>query len=208
VPGAMTAVGLAVVLGGIAVVGLMSAAGTGAQPGPRPAQQAAGLQPVGQRAEAGGSRDGRRGRRAGAAGTSGHSGAAGASGRSGAARASGQAGDSRRAGAAGASRRAGAKLSANTGAVGHQSRTSCRPVAHIGDSTSAGMVPAGYLPDPAQRLAAQYTDVGVRHAWINASGGRSMVEALPGQVNGYDTARQMASAGFRGCWVTALGSAA
>ena len=44
-------------------------------------------------------------------------------------------------------------------------------------------------PDPAQRLAAQYADVGVRHAWIDASGGRSMVEVLPGQVNGYDTAR-------------------
>jgi lysophospholipase L1-like esterase len=79
-------------------------------------------------------------------------------------------------------------------------------VAHIGDSTSVGMVSASYLPDPAQRLAAQYADVGVRHAWINASGGRSMVEALPGQVNGYDTARQMAGAGFRGCWVIALGT--
>ncbi len=65
---------------------------------------------------------------------------------------------------------------------------------------------ADYLPDPAQRLAAQYADVGVRHAWLDASGGRSMVEALPGQVNGYDTARQMAAAGFRGCWVVALGT--
>jgi lysophospholipase L1-like esterase len=79
-------------------------------------------------------------------------------------------------------------------------------VAHIGDSTSVGMVSADHLPDPAQRLAAQYADVGVRHAWINASGGRSMVEVLPGQVNGYDTARQMAAAGFHGCWVLALGT--
>jgi len=44
----------------------------------------------------------------------------------------------------GASHRAGAKLAANTGAVGHQLRTSCRSVAHIGDSTSVGMVSAGY----------------------------------------------------------------
>ena len=62
------------------------------------------------------------------------------------------------------------------------------------------------LPDPAQRLAAQYRDAGVRHSWIDASGGRSMVEEMPGQVNGYDTARAMSSRGFRGCWVIALGT--
>jgi hypothetical protein len=151
----VTAVVLAVVIGGIVVAGLVSAAGTGAQPGPRPAQQA---------------------------------------------------GDGHQADSARASGQAGARLAANAVAAGHRLRTSCRSVAHIGDSTSVGMVSAGYLPGPAQRLAAQYADVGVRHAWINASGGRSMVEVLPGQVNGYDTARQMASAGFGGCWVIALGT--
>ena len=84
--------------------------------------------------------------------------------------------------------------------------TSCRSVAHIGDSTSVGLVSPLDLPDPAQRLAAQYAGVGVRHTWIDASGGRSMVEVLPGQVNGYDTARNMVSHGFRGCWVIALGT--
>ena len=84
--------------------------------------------------------------------------------------------------------------------------TSCRSVAHIGDSTSVGLVSPLDLPDPAQRLAAQYRDVGVRHSWIDASGGRSMVEEMPGQVNGYDTARAMVSRGFRGCWVIALGT--
>jgi hypothetical protein len=79
-------------------------------------------------------------------------------------------------------------------------------VAHIGDSTSVGLVSPLDLPDPAQRLAAQYRDVGVRHSLIDASGGRSMVEEMPGQVNGYDTARNMASGGFRGCWVIALGT--
>jgi hypothetical protein len=79
-------------------------------------------------------------------------------------------------------------------------------VAHIGDSTSVGLVSPLDLPDPAQRLAAQYRDVGVRHSWIDASGGRSMVEEMPGQVNGYGTARNMASRGFRGCWVIALGT--
>ena len=79
-------------------------------------------------------------------------------------------------------------------------------MAHIGDSTSVGLVSPLDLPDPAQRLAAQYARVGVRHAWIDASGGRSMVEEMPGQVNGYDTARNMVSQGFRGCWVIALGT--
>jgi lysophospholipase L1-like esterase len=204
VRGPVTAVVLALVAGGIAVAGLVSAAGTGAQPGPRRAQQAAGLQPVGRVAEASG-----RPGRAAASGRAGQPGPAGTSGHSGAARVSGGAGTagvSRRAGAAGGSHQAAAKLAANSAAAGYRLRTSCRSVAHIGDSTSVGMVSAGYLPDPAQRLAAQYADVGVRHAWINAPGGRSMVEALPGQVNGYDTARQLASAGFRGCWVIALGT--
>jgi hypothetical protein len=91
-------------------------------------------------------------------------------------------------------------------AVADRSGTSCRRVAHIGDSTSVGLVSPLDLPDPAQRLAAQYRDVGVRHTWIDASGGRSMVEEMPGQVNGYDTARTMISSGFQGCWVIALGT--
>ena len=33
-----------------------------------------------------------------------------------------------------------------------------------------------------------------------------MVEEMPGQINGYDTARTMVSSGFRGCWVIALGT--
>ena len=91
-------------------------------------------------------------------------------------------------------------------AVAGRTGTSCRRVAHIGDSTSVGLVSPLDLPDPAERLAAQYRDVGVRHTWIDASGGRSMVEEMPGQVNGYDTARTMVSSGFRGCWVIALGT--
>jgi hypothetical protein len=85
-------------------------------------------------------------------------------------------------------------------------RTSCTSVAHIGDSTSVGMVSAAWLPDAAQRLAAQYRDVGVRHVQIDASGGRSIVEQLPGQQNGYQVATAWYNAGYRGCWVIALGT--
>ncbi|HEY2315612.1 MAG TPA: SGNH/GDSL hydrolase family protein [Streptosporangiaceae bacterium] len=87
-----------------------------------------------------------------------------------------------------------------------RAQTSCTSVAHIGDSTSVGMVSSTWLPDPAQRLAAQYRDVGVRHTQIDASGGRSIVEEMPGQVNGYRVASAWYQAGFRGCWVIALGT--
>lgn len=85
-------------------------------------------------------------------------------------------------------------------------RTSCSSVAHIGDSTSVGMVSATWLPDAAHRLAAQYRDVGVRHAQIDASGGRSIVEEMPNQQNGDRLASAWYAAGFRGCWVIALGT--
>ena len=91
------------------------------------------------------------------------------------------------------------------GASAHP-ETSCTSVAHIGDSTSVGMVSPTWLPNPAQRLAAQYQDVGVRNIRIDASGGRSIVEEMPGQINGYRVASAWYQAGFRGCWVFALGT--
>jgi hypothetical protein len=85
-------------------------------------------------------------------------------------------------------------------------RTSCRSVAHIGDSTSVGMVYNEYLPSPADNLAVRYASVGVEKSYLRASGGRSIVEELPGQVNGYGVAQNLRSSGFRGCWVIALGT--
>jgi peptidoglycan/LPS O-acetylase OafA/YrhL len=85
-------------------------------------------------------------------------------------------------------------------------RTACHSVAHIGDSTSEGLVSPDYLPDPADRITARYEDIGVHSVWTNISGGRSIVEVLPGQVNGYDAALSMRREGFRGCWVLALGT--
>ena len=78
-------------------------------------------------------------------------------------------------------------------------------MAHIGDSTSEGMISADYLPNPAQRLAARYADVGVTATHLEISGARSVVETLPGRTNGYDAARSLVSQGYRGCWVLALG---
>jgi peptidoglycan/LPS O-acetylase OafA/YrhL/lysophospholipase L1-like esterase len=85
-------------------------------------------------------------------------------------------------------------------------RTSCRAVAHIGDSTSDGLVSKQYLPKASERISARYKDVGVRSVVTDISGARSVVEVLPGQVNGYDAARAITRGGFRGCWVIALGT--
>ncbi len=85
-------------------------------------------------------------------------------------------------------------------------RTSCRSVAHIGDSTSVDLISPDYLPNAAQRLGARYAAVGVRRLKIDASGGRSIVEEMAGQVNGYKVASAWRSQGYRGCWVFALGT--
>jgi hypothetical protein len=112
-------------------------------------------------------------------------------------------------GQAGSAAGAGARASAVPRAAAKTApgpRTSCQSVAHIGDSTSLDLISPVSLPDPAQRLGAQYRDIGVRHARIDASGGRSIVEELPGQVNGYKVASAWWAAGYRGCWVFALGT--
>jgi peptidoglycan/LPS O-acetylase OafA/YrhL/lysophospholipase L1-like esterase len=85
-------------------------------------------------------------------------------------------------------------------------RTSCRAVVHIGDSTSEGLISPSYLPNPAQRIAAQYQDVGVQTVRTDIVGARSVIETLPGTVNGLDAARTIVSGGYRGCWVIALGT--
>jgi peptidoglycan/LPS O-acetylase OafA/YrhL/lysophospholipase L1-like esterase len=91
------------------------------------------------------------------------------------------------------------------GALRH-ARTSCRSVVHIGDSTSDGLVSANYLPNPKQRLAAQYARRGVRKVDWEISGGRSIVETLDGQPNAHTVARQLVQGGYQGCWVLALGT--
>jgi peptidoglycan/LPS O-acetylase OafA/YrhL len=116
-------------------------------------------------------------------------------------------------GASGADTRGGGKpgtgsdpAGAGTATPAGPLRTSCQAVEHIGDSTSEGMTSPDYLPHPAQRIPAQYHDVGVRTVRTDISGARSVVEVLPGQINGYDAAQAVYASGFRGCWVIALGT--
>jgi peptidoglycan/LPS O-acetylase OafA/YrhL len=134
----------------------------------------------------------------------GGSGAAGSSGSSSGGSATGGAGP------AGAPKQganaAGAASSGSASTPAASLRTSCHAVTHIGDSTSEGLVSPAYLPKPRERLAAQYHDVGVGSVRWDISGARSVVEVLPGQVNGYDAAQSIYRGGFRGCWVIALGT--
>jgi len=85
-------------------------------------------------------------------------------------------------------------------------RTSCTSVAHIGDSTSDGLVSPDYLPNPADRIQARYEAVGVQTVYTDVVGARSVVETLPGTTNGIEAAQNLVRHGFHGCWVIALGT--
>jgi peptidoglycan/LPS O-acetylase OafA/YrhL len=85
-------------------------------------------------------------------------------------------------------------------------KTSCTSVAHLGDSTSEGMVSSDYLPNVHQRLADRYEDVGVQSVYTDITGARSVVEVLPGTTNGFNAAKALIKRGFHGCWVIALGT--
>ena len=91
-------------------------------------------------------------------------------------------------------------------AASRPARSSCRSVVHIGDSTSDGLISPDYLPDPRQRLAAQYAQVGATRLITEISGGRSVVETIDGQPNAYTVAQRLVRDGYRGCWVLALGT--
>ncbi len=85
-------------------------------------------------------------------------------------------------------------------------RTSCRAVVHIGDSTSEGLVSTNYLPNPIQRIDRRYEQVGVRTLHFEISGARSIVETYEGEPNAADVIRAWKAAGYHGCWVLALGT--
>jgi len=85
-------------------------------------------------------------------------------------------------------------------------RASCQAVVHIGDSTSEGLISPDYLPNPRQRISAQYARVGVTTFIPEISGARSIVETYDGYPNAYTVARQLVQQGYRGCWVLALGT--
>ena len=85
-------------------------------------------------------------------------------------------------------------------------RTSCRSVVYIGDSTSEGETSTDYIPDPRKRLAAQLADIGVKRFVPQISGARSIVEIYKGRPDAATVAREEVADGFHGCWILALGT--
>jgi hypothetical protein len=85
-------------------------------------------------------------------------------------------------------------------------RTACRSVVHFGDSTSRGLIEASLLPNPADRIDAQYARVGAENIRLEIKGARSIVETLPGDQSAYQVAQAVRASGFQGCWVLYLGT--
>jgi hypothetical protein len=87
-----------------------------------------------------------------------------------------------------------------------QGTTKCESVMHIGDSLTVGMMGTNQVPDPAERLDAQYRAVGVTDPRINGGIGRTIHEVSNNETAGAEVARQARANGFKGCWVVELGT--
>jgi peptidoglycan/LPS O-acetylase OafA/YrhL len=85
-------------------------------------------------------------------------------------------------------------------------RTSCRSVVYIGDSTSEGQVSHQYILNPHNLLWNQLAKVGVKTTHPEVSGARSIVEVYQNFPNAATVARRYIATGYHGCWVLALGT--
>jgi peptidoglycan/LPS O-acetylase OafA/YrhL len=85
-------------------------------------------------------------------------------------------------------------------------RSSCRAVVDIGDSTSEGLISKSYLPNAHQRIRARFDQVGATVQHYEISGARSIIETYDGKPNAVEDAQQWKSHGYKGCWVLALGT--
>jgi peptidoglycan/LPS O-acetylase OafA/YrhL len=85
-------------------------------------------------------------------------------------------------------------------------RTSCKAVVHVGDSTSEGLDSAEYLPDPKERIESRYSEVGVEEVHMEVQGATSIEERFEGLPNAQEVAEAWKAEGFEGCWVLALGT--
>ncbi|WP_395692455.1 acyltransferase family protein [Nocardioides sp.] len=85
-------------------------------------------------------------------------------------------------------------------------QTSCRAVAHIGESTSIGLVDPAYLPQAALRLPARLESHGVRRVRTDIRGARSIVERWHDEPNAEDAVQALRASGYTGCWTVAMGT--
>ena len=85
-------------------------------------------------------------------------------------------------------------------------KSSCKRVIHIGDSTSEGLNSSEYLPLEEQRIPNRYEEVGAREPIVDVSGARSIEERFEGEPNAAEVAEAWQREGFQGCWVLAMGT--
>lgn len=85
-------------------------------------------------------------------------------------------------------------------------RTACTSVIEVGDSTSEGLVGKDSSLPPSQNLQGQLADVGVTSFTADISGARSIIESYQHEPSGLDVVEQHVDAGYRGCWIIALGN--
>jgi peptidoglycan/LPS O-acetylase OafA/YrhL len=85
-------------------------------------------------------------------------------------------------------------------------KSQCKAVIHIGDSTSEGLDDAEYLPEEGQRIPARYGEVGVKEVHMEVQGATSIEEQFEGNPNAQEVAAAWKAEGFKGCWVLALGT--
>jgi peptidoglycan/LPS O-acetylase OafA/YrhL len=85
-------------------------------------------------------------------------------------------------------------------------RSRCKAVVHIGDSTSEGLDNPEYLPNEKDRIPSRYAEVGVRETHMEVQGATSIEEQFEGNPNAQEVAAAWKAEGFKGCWVLALGT--
>jgi peptidoglycan/LPS O-acetylase OafA/YrhL len=85
-------------------------------------------------------------------------------------------------------------------------RSKCKAVVHIGDSTSEGLDNAEYLPNELERIPNRYAEVGVKETHMEVQGARSIEERFEGEPNAQEVAAAWKAEGYKGCWVLALGT--
>ncbi len=85
-------------------------------------------------------------------------------------------------------------------------RSRCRGVVHVGDSTSEGLDNPEYLPEERERIPARYAEVGAREVHMEVQGATSIEERFEGNPNAQEVAAAWKAEGFEGCWVLALGT--
>jgi peptidoglycan/LPS O-acetylase OafA/YrhL len=100
------------------------------------------------------------------------------------------------------------RVAANSASPGLSTptRSACRAVVYIGDSTSEGEISTDYIPNSRLRLQGQLARVGVATTYPEISGARSTVETFEGHPNAATVAQDHVRAGYRGCWILAVGT--